>query len=103
MEKVVILPALESKLFDLVFILYDKEYFGFVENALEYVDNIVNFMYTIPTLRHRKTKNTKYGTYYCSYKSNRSTTWFISFDFEDDTWLIKNISNNHTKEYLQII
>ncbi len=103
MEKIVILPELESKLFDLVFILYDKEYFGFVESALAYVDKIVDFMYTIPIIRHKKTKNNKYGTFYCSYKSNPSTTWFISFDFEDDTYLIKNITNNHTKEYLQII
>jgi hypothetical protein len=103
MEKIVILPALESKLFDLVFTLYDNEYFGFVENALAYVDKIVDFMYSIPALRHKKTKNYKYGTYYCSYKSNRSTTWFVCFDFEDDIYLIKNITNNHSKEYLQII
>jgi hypothetical protein len=103
MEKIVILPALENKLFDLIFILYDKEYFGFPENALAYVDNIIDFIYSIPTLRYKKTKNSKYGTYYCSYKPNRSTTWFICFDFEDKTYLIKNITNNHTKEYTQII
>jgi hypothetical protein len=56
MEKIVIMPALESKLFDLVFTLYDNEYFGFVENALAYVDKIVDFMYTIPALRHKKLK-----------------------------------------------
>jgi hypothetical protein len=56
MEKIVILPALESKLFDLVLTLYDNEYFGFVENALTYVDKIVDFMYTIPALRHKKPK-----------------------------------------------
>ena len=44
MEKIVILPALENKLFDLVFILHDKEYFGFAESAIAYVDNIIDFI-----------------------------------------------------------
>lgn len=103
MEKIVILPELENKLFELVFILHDKEYFGFVDSAITYVDSIIDFIYTIPKLRHKKTKNYKYGAYYCSYKPNRTTTWFICFDFEDNIYLIRNITNNHTKEYTQII
>ncbi len=34
MATIVILPPLEGKLFDLVFILHDKEYFGFIETLL---------------------------------------------------------------------
>lgn len=104
MEKIVILPALENKLFGLVFILHDKEYFGFVESALAYVDNIIDFIYTIPRRKHKKTKNSKYGgSLYCSYKANSSTTWIVCFDFQDDTWLIKNITNNHSEDYSFII
>ena len=60
MAKVVLLPLLEDKLFDIVFMLYNKEYFGFLESAFSYVDEIVNFIYTIPTLsaRAQKIKNT---------------------------------------------
>jgi hypothetical protein len=102
MEKIIILPALENKLFHLVFILHDKEYFGFAESALAYVDNIIDFIYTIPRLKHKKTKNSKYGSYYCSHKANSTTTWFICFDFEDDLYLIKNITNNHSEDYTLI-
>ena len=62
MAKIVILPVLENKLFDLVFILHDKEYFGFVETAIAYVDDIINFIYTIPLQKHKKTKNNKFGS-----------------------------------------
>jgi len=55
MAKIVILPALESKLFDLVFTLHDKEYFGFVETAIAYVDDIINFIHTISLRKHKKT------------------------------------------------
>ncbi|MEO7490865.1 MAG: hypothetical protein ABIU77_27355 [Ferruginibacter sp.] len=103
MAKIVILPALESKLFDLVFILHDKEYFGFVETAIAYVDDIIDFIYTIPKRKHKKTKNNKYGSYYCSYKKNPATTWFICFDFEEEVYLVKNITNNHTEDYTLII
>lgn len=103
MEKIVILPELENKLFDLIFTLYNKEYFGFVESAIAYVDNILDFINTIPNRKHKKTKNSKYGPYYCSYKSNSTTTWFICFNFEDDVYLIKNITNNHSEEYTLVI
>jgi hypothetical protein len=103
MAKIIILPALEDKLFDLVFILRDKAYFGFVETAIAYVDNIINFIYTIARRKHKKTKNNKFGSYYCSYKVNAATTWFICFDVEADVYLIKNITNNHTEDYTLII
>ena len=51
MEKIIILPELEDKLFDMVNLFYEKEYFGFLDSALVYIDNIVNFIYTIPTLK----------------------------------------------------
>jgi hypothetical protein len=101
--KVILLPLLEDKLFDIVFMLYNKEYFGFIESAFNYVDEIVNFIYTIPTLKHKRTKNKKHGAYYCRYKPNKNTTWYITFDIEDDLYLIKNITNNHSKDYPRFI
>ena len=90
---------MEEKLYNLVNILFENEYFGFLENAIKYKDKIVNFINTIPNLKKKKTKNTMYGYWYCSYKPNRNTTYFITFDYEDDIYLIKNIFNNHGKGY----
>jgi hypothetical protein len=36
---------------------------------------------------------------YCKYKPNRNTTWYVFFDVENDVYLIKNIVNNHSKDY----
>ena len=63
MAKIVILPVLENKFFDLVFILYDKEYFGFVKTAIAYVDVSTLFM---PFQKREKPKNNKSGSYNCS-------------------------------------
>ena len=99
MEEIIILPELEDKLFDLVSILCNEEYFGFLDSALSYVDNIVNFIYTIPALRYKETAHKKFGEYYCSYKANRNTTWYITFDKQDHKFIVQYITNNHTEEY----
>ena len=99
MEEVIILPELEDKLFNMVSLFYEEEYFGFLVSALAYIDNIVNFIYSIPTLRYKETANNKFGEYYCSYKANRNTTWYITFDKQDDRFIVQYITNNHTEEY----
>lgn len=99
MEKIIIYPVVKEKLFHLVDVLFENEYFGFVESAIEYKDRIVHFISTIPSLKKKQTKNNKYGAWYCSYKPNRNTTYFITFDYEDDIYLIKNIINNHGRDY----
>lgn len=103
MEQVILMPFADNKLMDLVDILYEDEYFGFRADAKKYVDNIYEFIYSIPTQRRKKTKHNKYGAWYCQYKSNRQTTYYICFDMEDDVYLIKNITNNHSKDYPDFI
>ncbi len=102
-EKIILTDELINTLNSLIDILYNKEYFGFVDSAKDYVDNIYDFIYTIPNLTPKVTKNKKYGQYYCSYKPNKNTTWYIIFDKEDDVHLIKYITNNHSKDYPQFI
>jgi len=102
-EKIILAAELISKLNNLVDILFYKEYFDFIDSAKAYVDNIYDFIYTIPTLTRKRTKNKKHGAFYCSYKPNRNTTWYITFDAEDDVYLIKNITNNHSKNYPRFI
>lgn len=91
------------KLNNLVDTLFDGKYFGTRMSAVEYVNNISDFIETIPTQRHRPTINTKYGAWYCEYKPNRRTSWFVTFDKKGDRYIVRNLINNHTKEYPDFI
>lgn len=48
MEKVKISDFLIAKLKRLSTTLYEKEYFGYMEDSEHYVNKIIDFMYTIP-------------------------------------------------------
>ena len=99
MEKVIISPFVVNKLESLILVLFENEYFGFMESAMDYVDNIYDFILSIPSQKKKRTKKTKFGNWYCSYKANSKTTYFITFDYENDVYLIKNITNNHSRDY----
>lgn len=103
MEQIKIFPYVEEALELLVVKLYEKEYFGFIQSAKDYVDAIVDFMFTIPQLKHKSTHNPRYGAYYCTYKHNSKTSWYISFDIEGDLYNIKTIVNNHSTDYTTYI
>jgi hypothetical protein len=87
-EEIILLPEVIYKLNQLVNILYEKEYFGFIDSAFNYANNIYDFIHTIPQQQHKLTANKKFGTYYCSFKANRNTTWYITFDKTDTRYLI---------------
>jgi hypothetical protein len=57
MEKGIMQPWVIDDLMELVMILFEKEYFGFLESAEEYVRIIVKFTYSIPKQRRKKTLN----------------------------------------------
>ena len=60
--------------------LYKDEWFGFIEDAQNYVNKIYDYIdYKLPYAIHKKStpKNKKFGQYYTYYKANKSTTWFI--------------------------
>jgi hypothetical protein len=103
MEEVIILQEVEDKIFNLIETLYKNEYFGFVESAELYVLNIIDFIYSIPTLKRKPTADSKLGHFYCTYKHNDKTSWYISFDMEDGLYNIKNVTNNHSKDYPRFI
>lgn len=102
--KVLYYPEVEDYLFDLVNILFEKDYFSFYENAESYVSDIIT---EIETSIHLKLKHkaprhfNKYGKnlYYVTYRKSRRTTWYIFFTMhgqDKDTYLVRYITNNHT-------
>ena len=56
MEKIIISPLVEEKLYDLVDILFENGYFGFLQSAIVYKEKIVHFISSIPNLKKRKLK-----------------------------------------------
>jgi hypothetical protein len=91
----------ERYLNHLVDILFEKEYFGFEENAVEYVQNLKDAAEN--KIRTENPKQTplallSYGAFYVSYKSNKRTTWSIFFSRKNNRILVKYITNNHVAD-----
>jgi hypothetical protein len=99
MEKIIVETRLHDELDELIQKLYDKEYFGFLPSAENCIHKIYDFINTIPTQKSKLTKVNRYGKYYCTYKANNKTSWYIIFDVIDDVYLISFITNNHSRNY----
>ncbi|PXV66891.1 hypothetical protein CLV62_104152 [Dysgonomonas alginatilytica] len=86
---------------ELIQILYEEDYFGFEEAAIEYVNDLVDDIQSGIARKHKKPAPSyfdKYGQnmYYVSYKRNKNTTWYIFFNYSEDVYYIRYIGNNHT-------
>lgn len=102
MEKVIVqyLPEVESYLNELIYLLFQKEYFGYLETALDYVDDLINFIdYNISIFPPKNTPLNliELGSIYIFYKANNHTTWFIFFENFENRFLVTYITNNHTE------
>lgn len=85
---------------DLVTMLYNKEYFGFIESASDYMFKMRNFIeQKIHILQHHPAPEyfSKYqsGMKYIAYQANKRTTWYIFFKQSGNRFLIYYITNNH--------
>jgi len=99
--EVIFTPSVISYLDNLVLVLYRKEYFGFIESAEEYVDDIYDAVpEKIRKSPHKKPpKSLQYlGLNYIFYKSNARTTWYIFFEKSNQNYLITGILNNYSEE-----
>jgi len=103
MEKIILSGFVKLKLKDLFETLIRENYFVIEENAQAYVDELIDFIYKIDTQRQRQTADDRHGEWYCEYKPNKRTTWFITFDKKGENYLVRNLINNHTKEYPEFI
>lgn len=102
--KIVFLPEALEYFNELSTTLYEKGYFGFEENALKYVDELLHDIRN--TLLNRVKKPTppyfdRYGKnmLYTAFRKNKTTEWYVFFNaYEEDkdiTLVIRYISNNH--------
>ena len=103
--KVVILPEVEGYLENLGRILYEYEYFGFEEDAIKYVEELVFEIKKQLPIRQRKPAPAyfdKYGKgmYYAAFKKNKRTSWYAFFRIYeingDRIYQVRYIANNHT-------
>jgi len=86
---------------DLIFELYEKDYFTYIESAELFVDKLVDFInQNILLFPAKKTplKINYLGAKYIFYKSTKRTTWYIFFEQKEDNFLITNIKNNNSKK-----
>lgn len=99
--EVIFTPKVIRYLDDLVVLLYEKEYFGFIDAAEVYVSNIYDAIPKIvKVFQHKKTpEKLRYlGSNYIFYKANSRTTWYVFFEKKDQNYLITGILNNYCLE-----
>lgn len=77
MEKIIVEKRLFDELNELIEILYKEEYFGFLQSAEEYVNKTYAFIDTIPHVKSKKAKISRYGKNYATFKANNKTSWYL--------------------------
>ena len=95
--------------YELIDVLYQKEYFGFLDDAKDYVSEIERYFKTeIPKLHSLGLSKKampyfrKYGEslYFAAYKRAQTrTTWYAFYEiFATNYFKVVHITNNHTDE-----
>ncbi len=102
--KVLFLPEVRQYLKELQNTLFEKEYFGFEDAAVQYVrDLIFDIEETLP-IRASKEAPAYFNSYgkgmrYASFRKNRDTQWYVFFNKYKENgeliYLVRYISNNH--------
>lgn len=106
--RVLFLPEVEEYLYELAEILYQKEYFGFKENAANYVKKLVTEIIGSLPNKHKKIAPeyfSKYGKnmFYTNFRRNKNTQWYVFFTVyeKEQVYLVRYIETNHTcSQYL---
>lgn len=93
------LPEVEKYLNELSLILFEKNYFSFVESSFRYVDDLIDFIeYNLSIFPAKQTpeKLSSLGSEYIFYKANQNTTWYIFFERSNNRFLVTFITNSHS-------
>lgn len=102
--RVIILPEVLDYLKELVIILYEKQYFSFLETSSKYVIELLDDIETDLPLKSHKPAPAYFDRYgkdmkYASFRKNKHTTWYIFFwkykVADEIVYQIRYIANNH--------
>jgi len=99
LEKVIVYTLeAEKYLKELIDVLFENEYFSFRDDSVEYVLKIRDYVRQNITYPAKKTpiKFREHGEKYMFYKANNNTTWYIFFNQDEQRFVVKFITNNHT-------
>jgi hypothetical protein len=85
---------------ELIDILIDAGYFSFYDTAVQYIEDLVNYIEANIAILPYKLASAHFSKYgdnllYITYKRNRQTTWYVFFQKIDSFYLIRYITNNH--------
>ena len=98
-------PEVVEYLDNLIDILFEKNYFGFVEDAIDYVDELRYDIKTKLPAKLRKPAPKYFDAYgknmeYVVFKKNKRTSWYVFFttylENNEEIYLVRYIANNHT-------
>jgi hypothetical protein len=103
---VIFTPKVLDYFEDLVVILYQKEYFSFLESSKKYVDELVDDIKINLPVKSKKEApqyfTDKYGKglYYAVFPKSKRTKWYVFFrmyQIDDEPYYqVRYIANNHT-------
>jgi hypothetical protein len=103
--KVLFLPEVEDCLYELIEILYYKEYFGFKESAIDYVRELKSdIVENLPICLKKSapkyfTDRYEKGMKYAVFRKSKRTSWHVFFTTYlyngEEIYLVRYISNNH--------
>lgn len=102
--KVLFLPEVRMYFQELQDILFEKEYFGFEESAVQYVRDLIFDIETSLPEKASKIAPPYFNRYgkelrYASFRKNRNTQWYVFFNKYrkngEVIYLVRYISNNH--------
>jgi len=102
--KVLFLPEVVDQFLELAHQLYDEEYLGFMDAALQYSEQLFRDIYDNLPIKVRKGAPTyfeRYGTdlFYSAFKHNKHTTWYVFYSVHEvdgeTIYLVRHLTNNH--------
>ena len=102
--KIVFLPETLDYFNELSTILFERHYFGFEDNAVKYVDDLLSDIKKNLPKKVKKDAPSYFDRYgkgmkYTTFRKSRDTQWYVFFNIYrqdgDTIYLIRYISNNH--------
>ena len=102
--KVLFFPEVREYLKDISQIMYEKEYFGFLESSEKYIEELMDDIVTTLPIRMKKPAPPIFDKYgkkmlYSTFRKNNTTQWYVFYNIYQQRgemiFAIRYISNNH--------